>query len=124
MKTIAVLCVTLVLCWLEVTIGPVRVMETGAVLQQCVQEVWFSCYELIVNCNAIRTCLVPCPMLNYTENANSHCSLRNNTIPVYEDSCNFTCKTGFELSGSESRICQSDGSWSGTMTVCTRGVLM
>ena len=33
------------------------------------------------------------------------------------------CNTGYELTGSDSRTCQSDGSWNGTETMCTRGVL-
>jgi len=39
----------------------------------------------------------------------------------YEDTCNFTCNTGYELTGSDIRTCQSDGSWSGTETMCMRG---
>ena len=27
------------------------------------------------------------------------------------DTCNFTCNTGYELTGSDTRTCQSDGSW-------------
>ena len=37
------------------------------------------------------------------------------------DTCNFTCNTGYELTGSDTRICQSDGSWSGSDDVCRRG---
>ena len=29
------------------------------------------------------------------------------------DTCSFTCNTGYELTGSDTRACQSDGSWSG-----------
>ena len=49
------------------------------------------------------------------------CSLINNLSFSYEDTCNFTCNTGYKLTGSNTRSCQSDGSWSGTDTVCTRG---
>ena len=38
------------------------------------------------------------------------------------DICSFTCNTGYELTGSETRTCQSDGSWSGTDNVCRRGI--
>ncbi|CAH1787620.1 unnamed protein product, partial [Owenia fusiformis] len=31
----------------------------------------------------------------------------------------FSCDTGYTLSGSSIRTCQSDGNWSGTATVCT-----
>ena len=32
--------------------------------------------------------------------------------------CSFTCNTGYELTGSDTRTCQSDGSWSGSDDVC------
>ena len=34
------------------------------------------------------------------------------------DTCSFTCNTGFELTGSNTRTCQSNGSWSGSDDVC------
>ena len=37
------------------------------------------------------------------------------------DTCSFTCNTGYELTGSDTRTCQSDGSWSGIDDVCRRG---
>ena len=40
------------------------------------------------------------------------------------DTCSFTCNTGYELTGSDIRTCQGDGSWSGsdgTDDVCKRG---
>ena len=37
------------------------------------------------------------------------------------DTCSFACHTGYELTGSDTRTCQSDGSWSGTDDVCGRG---
>ena len=37
------------------------------------------------------------------------------------DTCSFTCNTGYELTGSDTRTCQSNGSWSGTDNVCRRG---
>ena len=40
------------------------------------------------------------------------------------DICNFTCNTNYELSGSDTRTCQSDGSWSGTDDVCRRGMFI
>ena len=36
------------------------------------------------------------------------------------DTCNFTCNTGYELTGSDTRTCQSDGSWSGSDDMCER----
>ena len=37
------------------------------------------------------------------------------------DTCSFTCNTGYELTGSDTRTCQSDGSWSGSDVTCARG---
>ena len=34
--------------------------------------------------------------------------------------CNFTCNTGYELTGSDSRTCQSDGTWSGAKATCSK----
>ena len=34
------------------------------------------------------------------------------------DTCSFTCNTGYELTGSDTRTCQNDGSWSGSDAVC------
>ena len=34
------------------------------------------------------------------------------------DTCSFTCNIGYELTGSENRTCQSDGSWSGSGIAC------
>ena len=49
------------------------------------------------------------------------CSLGDDGVPSYEDTCSFKCNTGYELTGSDTRTCQSDGSWSGTETMCRRG---
>ena len=46
------------------------------------------------------------------------CSLINAPRSLYEDTCNFTCNTGYELTGSDTRTCQSDGSWSGSEISC------
>ena len=47
------------------------------------------------------------------------CALENE-VPSYEDVCSFTCDTGYELTGSENRTCQSDGTWSGISAMCKR----
>jgi len=49
------------------------------------------------------------------------CSLGDDGVPSYEDSCSFACNTGYELTGSNNSSCQSDGSWSGSATMCRRG---
>ena len=44
---------------------------------------------------------------------------------VYErDTCGFTCNTGYELTGSDIRTCQSNGIWSGSDTVCRKGTII
>ena len=65
--------------------------------------------------------LVSCPLLDSPSNGMVSCSLGDDEVPSYEDTCNFTCDTGYELTGSDTRTCQSDGSWSGSDTVCSRG---
>ena len=50
------------------------------------------------------------------------CSLGDDEVPSYEDTCSFTCNTGYELSDTDTRTCQSDGSWSGSDDVCRRGM--
>ena len=37
------------------------------------------------------------------------------------DTCSFTCNTGYELTGSDTRTCQSNGNWSGIDDMCRRG---
>ncbi|XP_065899134.1 uncharacterized protein [Dysidea avara] len=63
---------------------------------------------------------VPCPSLTDPNNGMITCSLGDDGVPSYEDTCNFTCNTGYELTGSDTRTCQSDGSWSGSEAMCTR----
>ena len=65
--------------------------------------------------------LASCPSLSEPSNGVINCSLGDDRVPSYEDTCSFTCNTGYELTGSESRTCQSDGSWSGSIAMCDRG---
>jgi len=62
-----------------------------------------------------------CPSLTDPKNGAISCSLGYDGVPSYEDTCSFTCNTGYELTGSDTRTCQSDGSWSGSDDVCRRG---
>ena len=66
--------------------------------------------------------LVPCMPLTDPNNGMINCSLGDDGVPSYEDICSFTCNTGYELTGSNTRTCQSDGSWSGSDDVCRRGM--
>ncbi|XP_065899233.1 uncharacterized protein [Dysidea avara] len=63
---------------------------------------------------------VPCPSLTDPNNGTITCSLGDDGVPSYEDTCSFTCNTGYELTGSDTRTCQSDGSWSGSDTLCNQ----
>ena len=67
------------------------------------------------------TLLVTCSALSDPSNGMVGCSQGDNEAPSHEDTCNFTCNTGYNLTGSESRTCQSDGTWSGNATMCIRG---
>ena len=63
-----------------------------------------------------------CPPLTDPNNGVIICSLGDDGVPSYEDTCSFTCNTGYELTGSDTRTCQTDGSWSGSQTICQRGM--
>ena len=64
---------------------------------------------------------VQCSSHTDPNNGMISCSLGDDGVPSYKDTCNFTCNTGYELTGSGTRTCQSDGSWSGSDVVCRRG---
>ena len=71
--------------------------------------------------NDIISLTVSCQSLTNPGNGVTDCSLGDDGIPSYEDTCSFTCNTGYELTGSDTRTCQSDGSWSGSDGACRRG---
>ena len=52
------------------------------------------------------------------------CSPGDDGVPSYEDTCSFTCNTGYNLTGSDTRTCQSDRSWSGIEANCYRGMYL
>ena len=64
---------------------------------------------------------VKCGQLTNTNNGIINCSLGDDEVPSYEDTCNFTCNTGYELTSSDTRTCQNDGSWSGSNAACRKG---
>ena len=64
---------------------------------------------------------VSCPSLTNYDNGVINCSLGDDRVLSYEDTCTYTCNTGYELTGSDTRTCQSDGSWSGSDVMCSRG---
>ena len=65
--------------------------------------------------------LVSCPLLTDPSNGVISCSLGDDGVHSYEDTCSYTCNTGYELTGSDNRSCESGGSWSGSDGVCRRG---
>ena len=67
--------------------------------------------------------VVKCPALSKINNGNVTCSLRVDGVYSYEDTCSVTCDTGYTLTGNDTRMCQSDGSWGGIDGVCDRGNL-
>ena len=69
----------------------------------------------------IRNVLVSCTSLTGPVNGMINCSLGDDGAPSYEDTCSFTCNTGYELTGSDTRTCQNDGSWSGSEASCNKG---
>jgi len=50
------------------------------------------------------------------------CSSGSMGVGYERNTCSFACNTGYELTGSDTRTCQSDGSWSGSETMCSRGM--
>ena len=50
------------------------------------------------------------------------CSLGDDGVHSYGDTCSSTCNTGYELTGSHTWTCESDGTWSGNNGVCKRGM--
>ena len=66
--------------------------------------------------------IVNCSQLTNPNNGIIRCSLGDDGVPSYEDACSFTCNTGYELTGSDTRTCQSNGNWSGSDVTCIRGM--
>ena len=66
---------------------------------------------------------VICDTLNNPNNGVINCSVGDDGVHVYNVTCSFTCNTGYELTGSDTRTCQSNRSWSGSDAMCRRGTL-
>ena len=71
-----------------------------------------SCCSLDIQCNNLATGEI------------TSCSTGRVGVGYEGDTCNFACNTGYELTGNNTRTCQSDGSWSGNHDVCRRGKLV
>jgi len=67
--------------------------------------------------------LVPCQMPPNPMNGMINCSLGDDGILSYEDTCTTMCNTGYEIQAGDSmRTCQSDMMFNGTSATCERGV--
>ena len=65
--------------------------------------------------------LASCPPLNNHDNGMINCSLGDDGVLSYEDTCTITCNTGYQLTGSSDTIrCESDGTWSGLPVTCAK----
>ena len=69
---------------------------------------------LLYLCWYIVSCILP----TASDNGTMNCKLEDVKFPSYEDICSFTCNTGYKLTGSTERTCESDGSWSGSPVSC------
>jgi len=65
---------------------------------------------------------IQCDDLSTPSNGNiASCSSGRVGVGYEGDTSSFKCNTGYELTVSDTRTCQSDGSWSGTEVICRRG---
>ena len=64
--------------------------------------------------------VVPCSSLTDPNNGTINCLQGDDGVSSYEDTCSFTCNNGYELTGSDTRTCQSNGNWSGNDTLCNQ----
>ena len=60
--------------------------------------------------------LVQCTSLSSPTNGNNSCN--STGVSHYEDQCLFSCDPGYQLTGSSSRQCLSNGSWNGSDVTC------
>lgn len=55
------------------------------------------------------------------DNGNSSCS--EEMMSYESEICNFTCNSGYELTGSNIRMCEN-GNWTGDEATCTRSKIV
>ena len=65
---------------------------------------------------------IQCDSLSIPANGNVFCSSGRVGVGYVGDTCSFKCNIGYELTGSGTRTCRSDGSWSGINITCGRGI--
>ena len=88
----------------------------------CQRGKFLMCFVILMHISIVY--IVQCPPLATPANGIIFCSLIKDPLFSYEDTCSFICNTGYELTGSDTRTCLSDGSWSGSHGVCKRGKSM
>ena len=75
-------------------------------------------------CTVFHKIGIQCDNLSPPSNVEiTSCSSGKVGVGYEGDTCSFTCNTGYELTGSDTRACQSNGSWNGSDDVCRRGIL-
>ena len=127
MKTLVVSHVTLVMSWSVMVFGHVIMTAAGVAVISCAVEVSTLIKNYYYKLNIIHimynelSLTVICDTLNNPNNGVINCSVGDDGVHVYNVTCSFTCNTGYKLTGSDTRTCQSNGSWSGTNAMCRRG---
>jgi len=64
---------------------------------------------------------IRCDILSTPSNGGMLCSSGRVGVGYEGDTCSFTCNNGY---GSDSRTCLSNGSWSGSETICKQGMCL
>ncbi|XP_065884217.1 scavenger receptor cysteine-rich type 1 protein M130-like isoform X2 [Dysidea avara] len=62
---------------------------------------------------------VMCPSQPVVPNGSVSCSLGDDGVTSYEDTCSLQCDVGYELMGSNTLMCHANGTWS-NFSVCIR----
>ena len=75
-----------------------------------------SLYNLSLKC--LHLILVSCLSLTAPNNGNISCLPGDDKILSSGDTCSFTCNTNYELTGNDTRTCQSGGIWTDKDVMC------
>ena len=67
----------------------------------------------------MQTHVVQCTSLTSPTNGSISCNSAESDVSRYEDQCSFSCDPGYELTGSSSRQCLPNRSWSGEPVTCS-----